>query len=82
MPICRSVKRAGYLIVSTDRGLVGLNINLFKTAIQSMKAQQDEGVEVEPRLLARSQQASLCRRQRDGCGQGSWRGAIARGLVG
>ena len=44
----REVKRAGYIIVSTDRGLCGgLNINLFKAAIQSMKAMQDEGVEVE-----------------------------------
>ena len=35
----REVKRAGYIIVSTDRGLCGgLNINLFKAAIQSMKA--------------------------------------------
>ena len=44
----REIKRAGYIIVSTDRGLCGgLNINLFKAAIQSMRAQQDEGVEVE-----------------------------------
>ena len=44
----REVKRAGYIIVSTDRGLCGgLNINLFKAAIQSMKAQQEQGVEVE-----------------------------------
>ena len=35
----REVKRTGYIIVSTDRGLCGgLNINLFKAAIQSMKA--------------------------------------------
>ena len=44
----REVKCAGYIIVSTDRGLCGgLNINLFKAAIQSMRAQQDQGVEVE-----------------------------------
>jgi F-type H+-transporting ATPase subunit gamma len=44
----REIKRAGYIIVSTDRGLCGgLNINLFKAAIQSMRAQQDNGVEVE-----------------------------------
>ena len=44
----REIKRAGYIIVSTDRGLCGgLNINLFKAAIQAMRAQQDQGVEVE-----------------------------------
>ena len=44
----REIKRVGYIIVSTDRGLCGgLNINLFKAAIQSMKAQQDEDIEVE-----------------------------------
>ena len=44
----REIKRAGYIIVSTDRGLCGgLNINLFNAAIQSMRAQQDNGVNVE-----------------------------------
>jgi len=44
----REVKRAGYIVVSTDRGLCGgLNINLFKAAIQSMKAQEEAEVEVE-----------------------------------
>jgi F-type H+-transporting ATPase subunit gamma len=44
----REVKRAGYIIVSTDRGLCGgLNINLFKSAIASMKALQDLGVDIE-----------------------------------
>jgi F-type H+-transporting ATPase subunit gamma len=44
----REVKRVGYIIISTDRGLCGgLNINLFKTAIRSMKEWADQGVEVE-----------------------------------
>ena len=44
----REVKRAGYIIVSTDRGLCGgLNINLFKGAIASMKDLQDSGVDIE-----------------------------------
>ena len=44
----REVKRAGYIIVSTDRGLCGgLNINLFKGAIASMKDLQDSGVDLE-----------------------------------
>ena len=44
----REVKRVGYILVSTDRGLCGgLNINLFKTMIKSMKAWHDEGAEVD-----------------------------------
>ena len=32
------LKRVGYVVVSSDRGLCGgLNINLFKRALQSMK---------------------------------------------
>ena len=34
----RDIKRVGYIVVSTDRGLCGgLNINLFKTTVRSMK---------------------------------------------
>ena len=48
----REVKRAGYIIVSTDRGLCGgLNINLFKSAIASMKDLQDSGVDIELCLI-------------------------------
>ena len=44
----RPVKRVGFIIVSTDRGLCGgLNINLFKTAIGSMKEWSDQGVEID-----------------------------------
>jgi F-type H+-transporting ATPase subunit gamma len=44
----REVKRVGYIIVSTDRGLCGgLNINLFKTTIKSMKAWDDQGVGID-----------------------------------
>jgi len=44
----REVKRVGYIVVSTDRGLCGgLNINLFKTMITSMKAWHDENVEID-----------------------------------
>ena len=43
----REVKRVAYVVISTDRGLCGgLNINLFKAAIRSMKAWSDQGVEV------------------------------------
>ena len=48
----RPVKRVGYIIVSTDRGLCGgLNINLFKSAVKSMKTWADQGIEIELSLI-------------------------------
>ena len=42
----REIKRVGYIIISTDRGLCGgLNTNLFKQVIKSMKGWTDQGVE-------------------------------------
>ena len=44
----REVTRVAYVVISTDRGLCGgLNINLFKAALKSMKAWSDQGVEVD-----------------------------------
>jgi len=44
----REVKRVGYIVISSDRGLCGgLNINLFKALIKEMKAHSDAGVEVD-----------------------------------
>jgi len=44
----RPAKRVGFVIVSTDRGLCGgLNINLFKAAIQAMKGWHEQNVEVD-----------------------------------
>lgn len=44
----REVKRVGFIIVSTDRGLCGgLNINLFKALIKNMKEWHDQKVEVD-----------------------------------
>ncbi|MCV6606225.1 MAG: F0F1 ATP synthase subunit gamma [Porticoccaceae bacterium] len=44
----REVKRVGFIVVSTDRGLCGgLNINLFKATIKAMKEWSDKDVEVE-----------------------------------
>lgn len=44
----REVKRVGFIVVSTDRGLCGgLNINLFKAAIKSMKQYADKDVEID-----------------------------------
>ena len=48
----RDVKRVGFLVVSTDRGLCGgLNMNLFKRTVKSMKEWADQGVEIELSLI-------------------------------
>lgn len=48
----RAVKKVGYLVVSTDRGLCGgLNVNLFKTVLNELKSQQDKGVSVRLGLV-------------------------------
>jgi len=42
------VKRVGYIVVSTDRGLCGgLNSNLFRKLLAEIRAWQDKGVEVD-----------------------------------
>jgi F-type H+-transporting ATPase subunit gamma len=44
----RPVKRAGFIVVSSDRGLCGgLNINLFKKTVQQINELTAQGVEVE-----------------------------------
>jgi F-type H+-transporting ATPase subunit gamma len=44
----REVKRVGYIVVSTDRGLCGgLNINLFKKVLVDAGTHQTAGAEVE-----------------------------------
>ncbi|GJL84011.1 MAG: ATP synthase gamma chain [marine bacterium B5-7] len=46
--IDRTVKRVGYIIVSTDRGLCGgLNVNLFRRAVSSMSDWHERGVEID-----------------------------------
>lgn len=48
----REVKRVGYIIISTDRGLCGgLNINVFKAALRSMKEWADQGVATDLCLI-------------------------------
>lgn len=48
----REVKRVGYILVSSDRGLCGgLNTNLFKAAIKSMKVWADKDVDVDLCLI-------------------------------
>ena len=44
----REIKRAGYIVITSDRGLCGgLNVNLFKKTINDMKVHHDNGVEID-----------------------------------
>ena len=44
----RNVKRVGYIVISTDRGLCGgLNINAFKTTVASMREWSEKNVEID-----------------------------------
>jgi len=46
--IDRPVKRVGFIIISTDRGLCGgLNVNLFKTTVMAMKQWREQNIEME-----------------------------------
>ena len=48
------VKRVGYIIVSTDRGLCGgLNTNLFKAAVKEMIEWDSQGIEVDVCAIGR-----------------------------
>ena len=48
----RDIKRVGYIVVSTDRGRCGgLNINLFKATVKSMKEWDDQGIEIDLSLV-------------------------------
>jgi F-type H+-transporting ATPase subunit gamma len=48
----REVKRVGFVVVSTDRGLCGgLNTNLFKDALKSMQEWQQQDVEIDLCLI-------------------------------
>ncbi len=44
----RDVKRVGYIVVSTDRGLCGgLNINAFKTLVRDMTELNSQNIEID-----------------------------------
>jgi F-type H+-transporting ATPase subunit gamma len=48
----RDIKRSGYIVVTTDRGLCGgLNSNLLKTTIKAIKQEIDNGKEVDLCLI-------------------------------
>lgn len=44
----RDVKRVGYIVVSSDRGLCGgLNVNVFKTTMKDMQKHDQQGVGID-----------------------------------
>ncbi|WP_066800972.1 F0F1 ATP synthase subunit gamma [Moraxella oblonga] len=46
--VSRPVNRVGFIVITSDRGLAGgLNINLFKNLLKSVKSYQEQSVEVE-----------------------------------
>ena len=48
----RETKRVGMIIISTDRGLCGgLNINLFKSALNSLREWDEAGLDVDLTLI-------------------------------
>lgn len=48
----RDIKRAGYIIISTDRGLCGgLNSNLLKATLKAIKKDMDAGIQVDLCLI-------------------------------
>jgi F-type H+-transporting ATPase subunit gamma len=48
----REVKRVGFIVISTDRGLCGgLNINMFKQVIREISKWREESVEVDMVLV-------------------------------
>lgn len=48
----RDVKRVGYIIITTDRGLCGgLNVNLLKTTVRHVQKWREEDVEVDLCLI-------------------------------
>ena len=54
----RENKRAGYIIVTSDRGLCGgLNTNLLKTALLSMKEMREQGTEIDLCLIGSKAEA-------------------------
>jgi F-type H+-transporting ATPase subunit gamma len=50
----REIKRVGYLVVSSDRGLCGgLNINVFKKVVLASKANAEAGIESDLALIGK-----------------------------
>jgi len=53
----KDIKRVGFIIVSTDRGLCGgLNINLFKLALKEFKFFHDQKIQIDLALIGQKSQ--------------------------
>lgn len=66
----REIKRVGYIVVTTDRGLCGgLNTNLLKTTINSMKEWKDKNIEFSLCLVGSKGEAFFKRIGGDVLGQ-------------
>lgn len=54
----RDIRRVGYLVISTDKGLCGgLNVNLFRALTKDMKRRHDEGIEIDIGLIGKKAQS-------------------------
>lgn len=54
----KNIKRVGYIVVTTDRGLCGgLNINLFRKLLKELKVWEDKGVGVDLCVIGRKGEA-------------------------
>jgi F-type H+-transporting ATPase subunit gamma len=60
--IKREVKRIGYIVITSDRGLCGsLNVNVYRALLASIKTWQDKGVEVDLCIIGAKGMAFLRR---------------------
>lgn len=58
----KSIKKIGYILISTDRGLCGgLNINLFKHFLQHVREQREQGHEIVASVFGRKGASFLAR---------------------
>ena len=66
------IKRVGFIIVSTDRGLCGgLNMNSFRHVLKEMKAFDEQGIGVDACLIGRKAESYFARCEADIIGAAS-----------
>jgi F-type H+-transporting ATPase subunit gamma len=54
----REIRRVGYLVVSSDKGLCGgLNVNLFRALVKDMASWNEQNVEIDLGLIGNKAQA-------------------------
>ena len=60
MQVREDVKRVGFIVITSDRGLCGgLNINLFRNALSEMKRWDEQGVDVDVCVIGRKGESFL-----------------------